>query len=1254
MPFATNVNNLGKKEKNAKVKEGECIFPFKYKYEEHDKCVETNKGAICATEINPKSKTLVKYGYCPVETPKSKTKSKTKSKSRSNSRKKSETFIQAMLSDQPITKWFDDVLSQKSPKKGTQKKALKTSPSQPKRKLKRGPYKLKVKATAKPVSITRATLKVSKTKSKSKSKSNSKSKSKSKSPPRKTLKTLKTIKMKIKRPRKPKVVAEVDLKISQPIVQEEKPIATAMERVYNSEFIDVLSELASIMQRQGEPFKARAYQKGQETIMTFDGDITSASQLKGLPGIGDAIFRKLKEYEETGTIALLERERKNPINILTNIYGVGPKKAQSLITMGLDSIEKIHALSPEDINVLFNANQKKGLEYYNDINQKIPRDEIIAFDKVFNQTMNECCVNSRYEIVGSYRRGKAFSGDIDVIITNEQNDASVFATFLDTLKSKDILEYTFSKGQTKSLTMCRLTPESEVARRVDFLYTSPAEYPFAILYFTGSKIFNTVMRQRALKQGFTLNEHGISYMKSGVKGAKVEQTFETEKDIFNFLGMKYKTPEERIDGRAVQDKEDIASQHPHLEAQQPQPTPQPTSKTITEIKNVKAPMPIPRKTLKRTKVSFTDMAKKFKADGISFLEGLTENDVIGLISAANDAYYNKKPFLSDEEFDIIKEFAERKYPTNQALKAIGAPVEKGKVKLPFNMPSMNKIKPDTDALTKWKAKYKGPYVLSTKLDGVSGMFVMNGTKDTAKLYTRGDGTYGQDITHLIPYLRLPTSNPNGESQTMAIRGEFIIPKKLFDDKYSKEFSNPRNFVAGLINSKTLVPSRLSDMRFVAYEVIEPVMKPSQQFEFLSSLDVDVVYNQTIPSSNLTNDLLSNELVKLRGNAYEYEIDGIIIADDNIYKRTPDNPEHAFAFKMVLSDQVAEVKVLDVLWSPSKDGYLKPRVQVEPVVLGGAKIEYATGFNAKFIEDNKIGVGAVIQLVRSGDVIPHIMSVIKPAEQAMMPMVAWKWNPTKVDAVLVDKSQDETVVTKTITLFFKHIETAGMGPGNVAKLIAGGINTIPKIINADEASLQKILGKKTGSNVYGNIKQTIESSSLASLMTATNIFGRGFGNKRFVSIIMEIPDILLSVDGTTGLVQNKDLLIDKISKIKGMSNTTAKEFIYHLPEFVAFLREAKLDKLIKSHSTHSTHTDGTGNIDTSHPLYGKKIVMTGFRDKELMGIIANKGGEMTDSVSKNTFVVLVKHKVEDTGKIEKAKSLNIPIMTPEEFKQTYIQ
>ena len=94
-----------------------------------------------------------------------------------------------------------------------------------------------------------------------------------------------------------------------------------------------------------------------------------------------------------------------------------------------------------------------------------------------------------------------------------------------------------------------------------------------------------------------------------------------------------------------------------------------------------------------------------------------------------------------------------------------------------------------------------------------------------------------------------------------------------------------------------------------------------------------------------------------------------------------NPDHAFAFKMMLSEQVAEAKVVDVIWTPSKDGYLKPRVQIEPIKLSGVTIEYATGKNAQFIEKNRIGVGAVIQIVRSGDVIPDIIKIVKPDKRA---------------------------------------------------------------------------------------------------------------------------------------------------------------------------------------------------------------------------------------------------------------------------------
>ena len=95
-------------------------------------------------------------------------------------------------------------------------------------------------------------------------------------------------------------------------------------------------------------------------------------------------------------------------------------------------------------------------------------------------------------------------------------------------------------------------------------------------------------------------------------------------------------------------------------------------------------------------------------------------------------------------------------------------------------------------------------------------------------------------------------------------------------------------------------------------------------------------------------------------------------------------------KMVLSDQVAEAKVVDIIWTPSKDGYLKPKIRIEPISLGGVKIEYATAFNAAFVETNKLGIGALVQLVRSGDVIPYIMKVSMPAENIKMPNEKYVW------------------------------------------------------------------------------------------------------------------------------------------------------------------------------------------------------------------------------------------------------------------------
>ena len=630
-----------------------------------------------------------------------------------------------------------------------------------------------------------------------------------------------------------------------------------------------------------------------------------------------------------------------------------------------------------------------------------------------------------------------------------------------------------------------------------------------------------------------------------------------------------------------------------------------------------------------------DHINAFKKDGIDALNMLEENHLVNILDEASKAYYNEKPLMTDNEFDIVKEYMEKKYPSNKVLDKIGAPItDKNKVTLPYNMPSMDKIKPDTNALGKWTDKYKGPYVLSAKLDGISALYSTE--KNEKKLYTRGNGSVGQDITHLIPYLKLP------EKADVTIRGELIMKKTTFLEKYKDTFSNSRNLVSGLVNQKKIEPEKFTDIDFVAYEVIKPLLKPSEQMKFLEKNVNDTVINET--KEEVTNELLSNILIDWREN-YKYTIDGVIVANDEIYDRTEDNPKHAFAFKMVLSDQIAEAKVLNVLWSPSKDGYLKPRIQIEPVVLGGAKIEYATAFNAAFVEENKLGIGALVKLVRSGDVIPHIMEVIEPAEKAKMPDVSYKWNETHVDIIMEDADQDETVKEKNIIGFFKGLEVDGLGPGNVKKIMKADYDTVPKIIAMKEEDFLKVEGfkKKMAEKVHRSIQDKISKVSLPKLMAVSNIFGRGFGERRIEPILEKYPNVLTSDESNDEKIQN-------IKQIKGMEQKTAERFVNNIDKFIDFVKVAKLED--KLNDAVQNATKEKSEKDESHPLYEKVVIITGFRDKNLSEELKKIGAKESNSVSKNTFAVVVKSKDEDTGKAEAARKKNIPIYTVEEFKEKF--
>jgi NAD-dependent DNA ligase len=604
--------------------------------------------------------------------------------------------------------------------------------------------------------------------------------------------------------------------------------------------------------------------------------------------------------------------------------------------------------------------------------------------------------------------------------------------------------------------------------------------------------------------------------------------------------------------------------------------------------------------------------------------------------------------LSDSEYDILKEYVERKYPDSSIKGVIGAPAQaaaKSKVVLPFHMPSMDKIKPDTNALAQWKQKYTGPYVCSCKLDGVSAMVYSSG-KNGVRLFTRGDGTVGQDISSLLSVLSIPKL-----SGDWAIRGELILPKKTFEEKYKKNFANPRNLVSGMVNSKT-IDSKMSDLHFVAYEIMNPPMSPSQQLSKLREMGFETVKNLT--TAALSNESLSELLLDWRKN-YEYEIDGVIVCNDRVYPRLQGNPDHAFAFKMVITDQQAEAKVVDVIWTPSKNGYLKPRVRIEPVRLSGATIEYTTGFNAKFIEDNRIGVGAIIQIIRSGDVIPYIQSVIVPADHTKMPNIPYQWNETHVDIFIENISEDQTVREKNIAGFFTKLEVDGLSIGNVKRLFEAGFDTVPKILRMTPPDFEKVEGfkKKMTEKVYTSIQKQVEKASLQDIMVASNKIGKGLGEKKIKLIMDHFPDILTS---TVSL----DEKYRRLQTCKGIGEENAKEFVSNIENFLGFLRECRLESklhqntVIPSSAPRPSSKQSISRSVKEHPLYQKKIVMTKVRDTEIIQSLSKFLATLEDKVNKETFALIVKSKEDKSNKTRDAEKYGVAIFTPEEFKQKYLQ
>jgi DNA polymerase/3'-5' exonuclease PolX len=316
----------------------------------------------------------------------------------------------------------------------------------------------------------------------------------------------------------------------------------------------VLSFLVSLRQKayaEDEPFKARAYTKAIKEIQMIP-KLNSIEDVTDVPGIGAKIKEKIQEILLTGSLVEASvasvQYNLDSYNSLQGVYGIGPAKARELIEKrGIKSIEDLRSALLKDSTILTLA-QKTGLNYVEDLNERIPRKEM---------TVHETYVRKHLPtifdmvVVGSYRRGLPNSGDIDVMITTKKGNETqtqtqtqtqeLFKGAVDGLEASGYIKAYFVNGTHKFMGVCRL-PRYQKHRHIDILLCDPAEYWYTILYFTGSDVFNVSMRRYAITKGYSLSEHGLKVTRAGVPQPPI---MTSEKDIFDFLGLQYVNPEER-------------------------------------------------------------------------------------------------------------------------------------------------------------------------------------------------------------------------------------------------------------------------------------------------------------------------------------------------------------------------------------------------------------------------------------------------------------------------------------------------------------------------------------------------------------------------------------------------------------------------------------------------------------------------------------------------------------------------------------
>jgi NAD-dependent DNA ligase len=636
------------------------------------------------------------------------------------------------------------------------------------------------------------------------------------------------------------------------------------------------------------------------------------------------------------------------------------------------------------------------------------------------------------------------------------------------------------------------------------------------------------------------------------------------------------------------------------------------------------------------------------------LNNLTDiDDIVTLLKQCDDAYFNvSESPLSDREYDTLKRRAFLMEPSNDYFIKVGSDVRGGKIKLPYNMGSLNQIyEGEVEA---WVAKYNlydEDIIITDKLDGVSCMLVYNNDKFSIA-YSRGNGIEGADISRHVKYIQDVPVDVNADYLT--VRAEIIMQNDVFNEYYSDKYANPRNFVAGAMNRKETDDSVLKHLNVIAYEIVAGTIDGNSDYNLntklttltkLNNLGFSTVKHRIVKGKDLNDKMLAQMLSEARA-ASPYELDGLVLTVNDhasmvrLSKSSSINPEHSIKYKIIDNDSVVETFVKNVEWNISKSGYFKPRIEILPVELYGTTVTWCTGFNAKTIIDNGIGVGAKIKLTKSGSVIPYWMTTVSKSSTPSFPPTTygeWELNETGVEAVLKNKNHP-AIIAEQVLDFFETFKVDLLKEASLSKVLSyvgteynGKVKLFDEIIydicDLIEMEWTQVLGVN-GSKVYASLKNRLENAKPETFFGALPYMGVGFGVRKAKVLLV----------GVTNVDDLEHISLDEIVAKEGFDVKTATNILNGLPS--AFQLMETLENMGILNFVYEQKTTELANLN---------VVMTGFRDAELQATIESMGGKVSSGVSKKTTHLLCMDTDSNSGKMQKAKEFGVQIMTPDDFK-----